>query len=114
MSRPGPVHHADRGCTYTCEDYQTYLAAHGITCSMSRQADGSDNAVMEAFFSTVKREEAECFPSYGDAKMALFDYIEVFYNTATATVSFIKSFNDMDGIEAYLVNIDISELQAIL
>lgn len=41
-------------------------------------------------------------------------YIEVFYNTATATVSFIKSFNDMDGIEAYLVNIDISELLAIL
>jgi site-specific recombinase XerD len=48
--------------------------------SMSRRADCYDNAVMEAFFSTVKREEAECFPSYGDAKMALFDYIEVFYN----------------------------------
>jgi hypothetical protein len=30
---------------------------------------------MEAFFSSVKREEAECFPSYGDAKMALFDYV---------------------------------------
>lgn len=41
-------------------------------------------------------------------------YVEVFYNTATATVSFIKSFNDMDGIEAYLTNIDISELLAIL
>ena len=41
-------------------------------------------------------------------------YIEVFYNTATATVSFIKSFNYMDGIEAYLINIDISDLLAIL
>lgn len=77
---PGLLHHSDRGCTYTCEGYQTYLAAHGITCSMSRRADCYDNAVMEAFFSTVKREEAECFPSYGDAKMAVFDYIEVFYN----------------------------------
>jgi transposase InsO family protein len=77
---PGLLHHSDRGCTYTCEDYQMYLASHGITCSMSRRADCYDNAVMEAFFSTVKREEAECFPSYGDAKMALFDYIEVFYN----------------------------------
>ena len=77
---PGLLHHSDRGCTYTCEDYQRYLASHGITCSMSRRADCYDNAVMEAFFSTVKREEAECFPSYGDAKMALFDYIEVFYN----------------------------------
>jgi len=76
----GLLHHSDRGCTYTCEDYQTYLASHGITCSMSRRADCYDNAVMEAFFSTVKREEAECFPSYSDAKMALFDYIEVFYN----------------------------------
>jgi transposase InsO family protein len=77
---PGLLHHSDRGCTYTSDDYQKYLASHGITCSMSRRADCYDNAVMEAFFSTVKREEAERFPSYSDAKMALFDYIEVFYN----------------------------------
>ena len=77
---PGLLHHSDRGCTYTCEDYQTYLAARGITCSMSRRADCYDNAVMESFFATVKKEEADRFPSYGDAKMALFDYIEVFYN----------------------------------
>jgi putative transposase len=77
---PGLLHHSDRGCTYTCEDYQTYLAARGITCSMSRRADCYDNAVMESFFASVKKEEAERFPSYGDAKAALFDYIEVFYN----------------------------------
>jgi transposase InsO family protein len=47
---------------------------------MSRRADWYDNAVMESFFATVKKEEAERFPSHGDAKMALFDYIEVFYN----------------------------------
>jgi transposase InsO family protein len=77
---PGLLHHSDRGCTYTCDDYQTYLATRGITCSMSRRADCYDNAVMESFFATVKKEEADRFPSYGDAKMALFDYIEVFYN----------------------------------
>jgi transposase InsO family protein len=77
---PGLLHHSDRGCTYTCEDYQTYLAAQRITCSMSRRGDCYDNAVVESFFATVKKEEAERFPSYGDAKMALFDYIEVFYN----------------------------------
>ena len=77
---PGLLHHSDRGCTYTCEDYQTYLASHGITCSMSRRADCYDNAVMEAFFSTLKREEADEFGSYSEAKMALFDYLEVFYN----------------------------------
>jgi putative transposase len=77
---PGLLHHSDRGSTYTCEDYQTYLTARGITCSMSRRADCYDNAVMESFFATVKKEEAERFPSYSDATMALFDYIEVFYN----------------------------------
>jgi putative transposase len=77
---PGLLHHSDRGCTYTCEDYQTYLAARGITCSMSRRGNCYDNAVMESFFATVKKEEADRFPSYGDAKMKLFDYIEAFYN----------------------------------
>jgi putative transposase len=77
---PGLLHHSDRGCTYTCEDYQLYLAVQGITCSMSRRGDCYDNAVIESFFATVKKEEAERFPSYSDAKMALFDYIEVFYN----------------------------------
>lgn len=77
---PGLLHHSDRGCTYTCEDYQRYLASHDITCSMKSSGDCYDNGVMEAFFSTVTREEAERFPSYGDAKMALVDYIEVFYN----------------------------------
>ena len=77
---PGLLHHSDRGCTYTCEDYQTYLAARGITCSMSRRGDCYDNAVVESFFATLKKEEAERFPSYSEAKMALFDYIEVFYN----------------------------------
>jgi len=57
-----------------------YLAGQGITCSMSRRGDCYDNAVMESFFATVKKEEAERFPRYSDAKMALFDYIEVFYN----------------------------------
>lgn len=41
-------------------------------------------------------------------------YVEVFYNSASDSINFIKSFNDMDGIEAYLINVDISELLAIL
>ncbi len=56
------------------------LAAHGITCSMSRRGNCYDNAVMEAFFSTVKNEIGEWFASHADAKADLFDYIEVFYN----------------------------------
>ena len=77
----GLLHHSDRGSTYASEDYQDRLAAHGITCSMSRTGDCYDNAVMEAFFSTLKTELADSFASHGQAKRELFDYIEAFYNT---------------------------------
>jgi transposase InsO family protein len=76
----GLLHHSDQGCTYASEDYQRILDARGITCSMSRRGDCFDNAVMESFFSTVKSELADRFNSCGEAKMELFDYIEVFYN----------------------------------
>jgi putative transposase len=76
----GLLHHSDQGCTYASEDYQKVLDAHEIVCSMSRRGNCYDNAVMESFFSTVKTELADRFDSCGDAKMELFDYIEVFYN----------------------------------
>ena len=76
----GLLHHSDQGCTYASEDYQAVLEARGIVCSMSRRGNCYDNAVMESFFSTVKFELGEHFDSCGDAKMQLFDYIEVFYN----------------------------------
>ena len=76
----GLLHHSDQGCTYASEDYQRWLTTHGITCSMSRRGNCYDNAVMESFFSTVKFELGEHFESCGEAKMQLFDYIEVFYN----------------------------------
>jgi len=76
----GLVHHSDQGSPYASEDYQDVLAGRGITCSMSRRGNCYDNAVMESFFSTVKSELADRFESCGEAKMELFDYIEVFYN----------------------------------
>jgi putative transposase len=76
----GLLHHSDQGCTYASDDYQRMLDAHGITCSMSRRGNCHDNAVMEAFFSSLKSELADRFDSCGEAKMELFDYIEIFYN----------------------------------
>jgi putative transposase len=76
----GLLHHSDQGSTYASEDYQAILDAHAITCSMSRRGDCYDNAVMESFFSTVKGELADRFPSFGEPKMELFDCIEMFYD----------------------------------
>jgi len=76
----GLLHHSDQGCTYASEDYQAILKARGITCSMSRRGDCYDNAAMESFFSTLKSELGERFDSCAEAKMELFDYLEVFYN----------------------------------
>ncbi len=76
----GLLHHSDQGSPYASEDYQAILEAQGITCSMSRRGNCYDNAVMESLFSTVKSELADRFDSCGEAKMELFDYIEVFYN----------------------------------
>jgi putative transposase len=84
LKRRGPdaglLHHSDQGSPYASEDYQGVLAGRGITCSMSRRGNCYDNAVMESFFSTVKSELDDRFDSCGEAKMELFDYIEVFYN----------------------------------
>ena len=76
----GLLHHSDQGSTYASEDYQNVLAAYGIACSMSRRGNCYDNAVMEAFFSTVKSELGERFATHAEAKAELFDYLEVFYN----------------------------------
>jgi transposase InsO family protein len=74
------LHHSDQGSTYASEDYQDVLAAHGITCSMSRRGEVLDNAAMEAWNSTFKFECGERFETNEIAEAKTFDYVEVFYN----------------------------------
>jgi transposase InsO family protein len=52
----GTLHHSDRGSTYSAVAYQARLAEGGLTCSMSHSGDCYDNAVVESFFNTLKRE----------------------------------------------------------
>jgi putative transposase len=80
VSRCGPSASLRPGVHVGERRLQAVLEANGITCSMSRRGNCYDNAVMESFFSTLKSELGERFESHGDAKMELFDYIEVFYN----------------------------------
>src|SRR6185437_5739830 len=78
----GLLAHSDRGSQYASEHYQRLLAKHGITCSMSRRADCWDNAPMESFFASLKKElvhDAD-FATRSEARAAIFEYIEVFYN----------------------------------
>ncbi|MEC8569360.1 MAG: IS3 family transposase, partial [Pseudomonadota bacterium] len=74
--------HSDRGSQYAATNYQTILNNNSITCSMSRRGNCWDNAPMESFFHTLKVElvHHESFKTREEAKQALFDYIEVFYN----------------------------------
>src|SRR5262249_49133126 len=79
----GLLAHSDRGSQYAGEHYQRLLAKHGITCSMSRRADCWDNAPMESFFASLKKElvHGADFATRAEARAAVVEYIEVFYNT---------------------------------
>jgi transposase InsO family protein len=76
------VAHSDRGSQYASEHYQQLLARQGITCSMSRRGDCWDNAPMESFFASLKKElvHHEDYQTREEAQASIFEYIEVFYN----------------------------------
>jgi transposase InsO family protein len=78
----GLLAHSDRGSQYASEHYQRVLAKQGITCSMSRKGNCYDNAPMESFFASLKKElvHHEKYATREAAKASLFEYIEVFYN----------------------------------
>ena len=75
------LHHSDRGSQYTSLDYQKRLSASSMTVSMSRVGNCWDNAPMESFWATLKRECADVvFASHSQARTELFSYIMGFYN----------------------------------
>ncbi|HMS85049.1 MAG TPA: IS3 family transposase, partial [Nitrospira sp.] len=79
---PGLLHHSDRGSQYAATRYQQQLGEHGITPSMSRKGNCWDNACVESFFGTLKRELVyhRHYATRDEAKQDIFEYIEVFYN----------------------------------
>jgi putative transposase len=79
---PGLVHHSDRGVQYAAEPYRRVLERHGIKQSMSRRGNCLDNAPMESFFASLKKEHVHHarFRTREEAKAAVFHYVEVFYN----------------------------------
>ena len=82
LERGQLLHHSDRGCQYTSDDYQNTLQTFGIECSMSRRGNCYDNAVAERFFWSLKHEWTKHneYDDIGSARLSVFTYIEVFYN----------------------------------
>ena len=80
--RAGLVHHSDRGSQYAATQYQHVLTTPGMIPSMSRKGNCWDNACVESFFGTLKRELVyhRHYATRDEAKQDIFEYIEVFYN----------------------------------
>ena len=81
--RPGSdlLHHSDRGSQYTGHAYQKQLRKMKVQVSMSRKGDCWDNAPMESFWATLKREcVTDIFASRTEARAVIFDYVMSFYN----------------------------------
>jgi transposase InsO family protein len=78
----GLLHHSDRGSQYASTSYQRLLTTHGIAVSMSRRGNCWDNACVESFFGTLKRELIyhRQYRTRDEATQDIFEYLEVFYN----------------------------------
>jgi transposase InsO family protein len=91
---PGLLHHTDQGSAYTGAEYHALLGKIGAQASMSRRGNCYDNAVVESFFSNLKNELTHHlhFFSREEARAAIFEYIELFYNRhrAHATLQYVS------------------------
>ena len=82
---PGVIHHSDRGGEYTSHALERELRRHGVLASMGSVADCYDNALAESVFATLECELFDSqprgrFSSRHEAKLAVFDFLETFYN----------------------------------
>ena len=78
----GLIHHSDHGTQFTSEAFAHRTAQAGITLSMGAIGSAYDNAVVESFFATIKRErlDDERFLTRAHARTVIAEWIEVFYN----------------------------------
>jgi transposase InsO family protein len=74
--------HSDRGMQFASSAYRQLLIQHGLVASMSRKGNCYDNAFIESFWSSLKYEVVyhQRFATFVEARCAIFNYIETFYN----------------------------------
>jgi putative transposase len=80
--KAGLLIHSDRGMQFASAAYRQVLAHHGLVASMSRRGNCYDNAFIESFWSSLKYEVVyhQRFATFAEARTAIFNYIETFYN----------------------------------
>jgi putative transposase len=105
---PGLIHHSDRGSQYASRAYQKLLKQHGMICSMSRKGNCWDNAPVERFFSSLKREWTgdRLYRTREEAIADIREYVAVYYNSKRlhSTLGYMtpmdyeKTLNNVSGI----------------
>ena len=77
------IHHSDQGCQYTSIAFGARCREAGVRPSMGSVGDAYDNAMCESFFATLECEllDRQRFASQAEARIAVFDFIEGWYNT---------------------------------
>jgi len=86
MKKVGPdaevIFHSDRGSQYASEAYRKFMKNHNITPSMSRRGNCYDNAYVESWFSSLKKEwiYRQQYTTKEELKSLVFEYIETWYN----------------------------------
>ena len=80
--RPTLIVHSDRGSQFASAAYRQILAQHGLICLHEPPGNCYDNAFIESFWSSLKYEVVyhQRFATLAEARTAIFDYIETFYN----------------------------------
>lgn len=106
----GVIFHSDRGSQYTAKDVMEQVAGYGWQQSFSRVGMPGDNSWSESFFAILKKEiiHWRFYPTREQARQAIFEYIEVFYNRQRAQ----KRLNYLSPIQ-YLKQWQQSQLQAV-
>ena len=105
---PGLIHHSDRGSQYASHAYQALLKQHGMICSMSRKGNCWDNAPVERFFSSLKREWTgdRLYKTRQAAIADVREYVAVYYNSKRlhstlgykTPMNYEKTLNKVSGI----------------
>ena len=105
---PGLIHHSDRGSQYAAGAYQALLSQRGIICSMSRKGNCWDNAPVERFFSSLKREwlSGQRYRTRQADLADIREYVAVYYNARRlhstlgykTPLNYENTFNKVSGI----------------